>query len=216
MNKIGDIIREYRIKNNLTQEELGAKLFLSKQAVSKWENGRSLPDLETTKKLVDILGIDSKEIFETEQNESISSSRKKKKIPLIVLSAVLCTAVAVASGILIYNNVIKSDIQLGIGKPVMPRENEYFEQIIISYADDEFNDKERACVEEIRALNDEYREDIKEVVNNGWKYHIEAEIVVDGFETTVGYRGNIQKDNGFPEEYYKYKTLKFIPDKYDK
>ena len=63
MQSIGDIIRKHRKLKNFTQEELGNKLFVSKQAISKWENGRSFPDLETTQKLIEILEIDSSEIL---------------------------------------------------------------------------------------------------------------------------------------------------------
>ena len=42
---IGKKIKELRIKNNLTQQELASKLNVTYQAVSKWENGKNLPDL---------------------------------------------------------------------------------------------------------------------------------------------------------------------------
>jgi len=42
--KIGNYIKEQRIKNNMTQKELADKLCISFQAVSKWELGESLPD----------------------------------------------------------------------------------------------------------------------------------------------------------------------------
>ncbi len=41
MENISTIIREHRIQKGMTQEELGQKLFLTKQAVSKWETGVS-------------------------------------------------------------------------------------------------------------------------------------------------------------------------------
>ena len=41
MEKIGAIIRKHRVAKGLTQEELGNKVFVSKQAVSKWETGVS-------------------------------------------------------------------------------------------------------------------------------------------------------------------------------
>ena len=34
---IGEVIKEYRIRRNLTQEELATKLNLTPQAVSRWE-----------------------------------------------------------------------------------------------------------------------------------------------------------------------------------
>ena len=57
---IGKIIKENRIKKNLTQEELGKLVFVSKQAVSKWESGRTMPDIETFEKLAEILGFEKK------------------------------------------------------------------------------------------------------------------------------------------------------------
>lgn len=42
MKSIGEIIKEHRTRKNLTQEELGKLVFVSKQAVSKWETGGSL------------------------------------------------------------------------------------------------------------------------------------------------------------------------------
>ena len=42
--KIGKFIAECRKKNNLTQAQLAEKLFISDRAVSKWENGKSMPD----------------------------------------------------------------------------------------------------------------------------------------------------------------------------
>ena len=42
---IGARIRESRIKRNLTQEELGQMLNVTPQAISRWENGISLPDV---------------------------------------------------------------------------------------------------------------------------------------------------------------------------
>lgn len=42
---MGTRIRELRIRRNLTQEELGAMLNVTPQAVSRWENGISLPDV---------------------------------------------------------------------------------------------------------------------------------------------------------------------------
>lgn len=42
--KIGKFIAECRKKNNLTQAQLAEKLFISDRAISKWENGKSMPD----------------------------------------------------------------------------------------------------------------------------------------------------------------------------
>ena len=46
-----DIIRELRTKSGLSQEELAEKVFVTRQAVSRWENGETVPNTETLKLL---------------------------------------------------------------------------------------------------------------------------------------------------------------------
>lgn len=41
---LGDQIKYYRIKNNLSQESLGKRLNVSRQTISKWENNIYIPD----------------------------------------------------------------------------------------------------------------------------------------------------------------------------
>lgn len=41
---IGDKITEARKKNNISQAQLAERLFISPQAVGKWERGESMPD----------------------------------------------------------------------------------------------------------------------------------------------------------------------------
>lgn len=42
---IKDLLKLNREKMGLTQEQLAEKIYVSRQAVSKWERGESLPDL---------------------------------------------------------------------------------------------------------------------------------------------------------------------------
>ena len=48
---IGERLVEERKKLHLTQEELGLKLNISRQAISKWESGLCLPDTANLIKL---------------------------------------------------------------------------------------------------------------------------------------------------------------------
>ncbi len=56
--KIGRAIRTLREKAGYTQKELADQLFLSNMAVSKWESGKSVPDISTLKRLAKILDMD--------------------------------------------------------------------------------------------------------------------------------------------------------------
>ena len=46
-----DVIHELRTKNGLSQDELAEKVFITRQAVSRWENGDTVPGTETLKLL---------------------------------------------------------------------------------------------------------------------------------------------------------------------
>ena len=46
-----DIISGLRQKNHLTQDELAEKVFVTRQAVSRWETGETTPNTETLKLL---------------------------------------------------------------------------------------------------------------------------------------------------------------------
>lgn len=55
--KIGTKIKKLRIDNSITQERLADYLNISFQAVSKWENGTSLPDISLLKPLSNFFGV---------------------------------------------------------------------------------------------------------------------------------------------------------------
>ena len=46
-----DIIYELRTKKGLSQEELAEKVFVTRQAVSRWETGETIPNIDTLKRL---------------------------------------------------------------------------------------------------------------------------------------------------------------------
>jgi uncharacterized protein YjbI with pentapeptide repeats len=58
MKIIGSKIAEARKKINISQAELAEQLFISPQAVGKWERGESIPDLITFNRLAKVLGVD--------------------------------------------------------------------------------------------------------------------------------------------------------------
>lgn len=53
----GKAMKEAREQKHMTQEQLAQQLFVTKQSVSKWECGRSSPDLEKAYQLLEILDI---------------------------------------------------------------------------------------------------------------------------------------------------------------
>lgn len=53
---------------NLTQEEFAAKLFVTRQAVSRWENGETTPTIDTLKTISELFKIDANFFFGTSEN----------------------------------------------------------------------------------------------------------------------------------------------------
>ncbi len=65
--KIGKLIAECRKIKKMTQVELADKLGVTDKSVSKWENGKCLPDVSLYKELCTILGITLNEFFAGER-----------------------------------------------------------------------------------------------------------------------------------------------------
>lgn len=65
--KIGRLIAECRKDKKITQVELADKLGVTDKSVSKWENGKCLPDVSLYKDLCNILGITLNEFFSGEK-----------------------------------------------------------------------------------------------------------------------------------------------------
>ena len=93
--KIGKFIYDLRKKYNLTQAELANRLHVTAQAVSKWENGRGVPDIELLKKLSEEFDVSISELIEGEKN-----SKKSNKIWL-VSSAILVVLIVITITLLI-------------------------------------------------------------------------------------------------------------------
>lgn len=82
--KFGQLIKEIRKKYNLTQKELAEKYSVTYQAVSKWENGKNMPDTSLIKQMSKDFGISLEEMFEGEFKE-----KKTKKNPFLLLLIII-------------------------------------------------------------------------------------------------------------------------------
>lgn len=84
--KVGNLIRKYRKDKNLTQEEMAKRLGVTAPAVSKWENGYSLPDISLLSPIARLLDISidtllshEKELSDVEANQLVEEANKKLK-----------------------------------------------------------------------------------------------------------------------------------------
>ncbi len=52
-----DVIHQLRTKRQMSQDELAEKVFVTRQAVSRWETGETVPNTETLKMLSNLFDV---------------------------------------------------------------------------------------------------------------------------------------------------------------
>lgn len=113
-NKTGKIIKDARVAKNMTQKELADQISVSTFAVSKWENGRGMPDISYLQPIASALDVSLNELIRGEKqmttlkddatvkqliNEAVKQT--KKRIFRITMR-IIFTVIVIASSILIY------------------------------------------------------------------------------------------------------------------
>ncbi len=71
---IGQVIRKLRKERNFTQEELAEQLGISAQAVSKWENGTSMPDISQVVPIASVFGVTTDVLFGVEGTNAVEEA----------------------------------------------------------------------------------------------------------------------------------------------
>ena len=75
--KIGKFIQEQRKEEGITQSELAEKLNITDRAISKWENGICMPDVDNINELCKILNITINDLF---SGEVVDMKENEKKL----------------------------------------------------------------------------------------------------------------------------------------
>ena len=99
--KIGKLIAECRKEKNMTQVELADKLSVTDKSVSKWENGKCLPDVSLYKDLCNILGITLNEFF---AGEKIKEEKFKEQADINLFNALENSSFTLKEKIKYYDN----------------------------------------------------------------------------------------------------------------
>lgn len=79
---LGGKIRNYRKQAGLTQEQLADKLFVSRQAITKWESDTGTPDINNIQALAQLFNISVDNLLKDENEVSLDVIREKIDLSL--------------------------------------------------------------------------------------------------------------------------------------
>ncbi|MFA5006701.1 MAG: helix-turn-helix transcriptional regulator [Candidatus Izemoplasmatales bacterium] len=117
MNRIQDNIKRLRKDKGWTQEEVAGQLYVTRQLVSKWEMGKSLPNVADVERLAAIFGVGVGDLLDDESIRSITLSeaivnRRKRRFHWISIPISLA---AIGLGLF----VLFSTLDLGETHPMI-------------------------------------------------------------------------------------------------
>jgi transcriptional regulator with XRE-family HTH domain len=95
--KVGELIKELRKNNNLTQKDLADKYGVTYQAVSKWENGTNLPDISLIKEICNDYHLDINEFLDGNTKKSVTNNKV-----LLIVAVIMIVALIITLGITLY------------------------------------------------------------------------------------------------------------------
>ena len=119
MKTLGKKISDYRKARGMTQEELADKTGVSSQAVSKWENDLSIPDLPVLLELADLFGVTLDQLVRSE--DAVPAAQMLPESQRKPLEQLVLRVVVNSGGDHIKVNVpimlVKVCLEMGVGLP---------------------------------------------------------------------------------------------------
>lgn len=95
--EFGDKLKKLRTDRGLSQEELAAKIFVTRTAVSKWETKKGYPSIDSLKLIADLFGVTLDELISDDDVESKRKiDDKRAKIAYAFAVAFLIATIAFA------------------------------------------------------------------------------------------------------------------------
>ena len=76
----GEKLKSERMKKDWSQDELAEKLYVSRQSVSKWENGQNYPGIEIIIKISDLFGLTIDELLRSDEDLTEKVIRDSKQL----------------------------------------------------------------------------------------------------------------------------------------
>ena len=193
--KIGKFIANLRKEKKLTQEQLAEKLGVTSKSVSRWENGKNMPDYSILKELCNILGIDVNEFLsgeKIEKNEIQTYSiknldlilkeyykMKKQKNKFKLASIIVGIIALIGISLIVFLGCIFI-LMGGLNKEEVITDTNKYQEVIGVNANSKYKDK-WGMSEEIfpKSINELNVKDFKMVYLDAWDNQYLSYLVVD-------------------------------------
>lgn len=120
METLGKKISKYRKLKQMTQEDLATQLNVSAQAVSKWENDLSIPDLPLLIEIANIFNVSMDELLRQKENTEVIrvvEEPLRKSIDQMMLRIVVNSSDGDKVRINLPMAIIKVGLEIGMNMP---------------------------------------------------------------------------------------------------
>ncbi len=104
MNEVAKNLKKIRMSSGMTQEELAEKMFVTRQTISNWENGKSQPDVQTLTSLSNVLDV---EVTELIYGRKRAYTRFQKKYIITAAISLLVIIAVIILELTLYPNLLR-------------------------------------------------------------------------------------------------------------
>ncbi len=105
MAKISKNIKKLRSDKKLTQDALAVKMNVTRQTISSWETGRTLPDIEMIENLAEVFGVSAEEIIYGDKRKvGLEAEERDKRKIMGITFAVIGSAFTAAGVVILFVN----------------------------------------------------------------------------------------------------------------
>lgn len=100
--KFNEKLKELRLAKGYTQEDLASKLSITRQSISKWEQGINEPDIDTLKKLCNILDCSIEDLIDDDKEIETSKEVKNMRIAGILFKITLILSIFISLSMFVF------------------------------------------------------------------------------------------------------------------
>ena len=107
--RLGEVLKEKRVELNLTQEEVGEKLFVTRQTISNWENGKTLPDIDSLIDIATFYDLSLDKVL-LKGSDIVEDIKKKEKLTRLYKWSIIPYLISFLLLFLMYRSIVEDNM----------------------------------------------------------------------------------------------------------